>query len=118
MCCFFSSRSTTRGSLHSTAPIARANHSGQLGRHSRGHWEGETLVIETENFIDLTPSFDAIGSARNKKVTERFTRTSERVLQYSARLVDSSTFLDRIEPTFPMAKVEHRLLEYACHEGN
>ncbi|MGH8175908.1 MAG: hypothetical protein ACREV5_06565, partial [Steroidobacter sp.] len=86
--------------------------------YSRGRWEGDTLVVETRNFNDLTSSFDNAGSAYHKVVTERFTRDSANTLRYEATLVDPKTFHDRIELSFPMAKTDARLYEFACHEGN
>lgn len=85
---------------------------------SRGHWEGETLVVETKNFNDRTASFAGAGSSRDKVVTERFTRTSSNGITYSATIVDPKTFRDRIEISFPMAQVDTRIYEVACHEGN
>jgi Tol biopolymer transport system component len=85
---------------------------------SRGHWEGETLVVETKGFNDRLPSFAGAGTARDKVVTERFTRTASNVIEYSATIVDPATFRDRIELSFPMGRVDARLYEGACHEGN
>ena len=85
---------------------------------STGHWEGDTLVVETKNFNDRTPSFGGMGNARDKVVTERFTRTSKNTLEYAAVVVDPKTFKDRIELSFPMARVDAHLFESACHEGN
>jgi hypothetical protein len=90
---------------------------------SRGHWEGETLVVETRNFTDRTPSFAGAGNSRDKVVTERFTRTSKGIIEYAARVVDPKTFQDRVELSFPMLLVEAHmadayLYEEACHEGN
>jgi hypothetical protein len=85
---------------------------------SRGHWEGDTLVVETKNFNDRTTSFGGMGNARGKVVTERFTRTSTNTLEYAAVVVDPKTFKDRIELSFPMARVDAHLFESACHEGN
>jgi hypothetical protein len=85
---------------------------------SRGHWEGETLVVDTTGFNDRTPSFAGVGKAHDKVVTERFTRTSSTMLQYSATVVDPKTFRDRIELSSPMAKVDAHLYEGGCHEGN
>ena len=45
--------------------------------YSRGHWEGDTLVIETRNFNGLTQSFDSAGTSYDKVVTERLTRTAD-----------------------------------------
>jgi hypothetical protein len=86
--------------------------------YSRGRWEGDTLVVETRNFNDLTPSFDSAGSANHKIVTERFTRVADSTLNYQATLIDPRTFEDRIEIMVPMVKTDHRIYEFACHEGN
>jgi hypothetical protein len=84
---------------------------------SRGHWEGDTLVVETRNFSERTPGFAGAGNSRDKVVTERFTRVSAG-LEYAATIVDPSTFTDRIELWFPMARVDARIYEATCHEGN
>jgi hypothetical protein len=84
---------------------------------SRGHWEGDTLVVETKNFSARTPGFAGAGNSRDKTVTERFTPTPAG-LQYAATVVDPSSFTDRIEIAFPMARVNLRLYEASCHEGN
>jgi hypothetical protein len=83
---------------------------------SRGHWEGETLVVETRNFTGRSLSFGA--RSREKVVTERFTRTSKNGLEYAATVVDPKTFQDKVELSFPMARVDALIYESACHEGN
>jgi hypothetical protein len=85
---------------------------------SRGHWEGETLVVETRNFNNRAQSFAGAGRSREKVVTERLNRTSQKGLEYAATIVDPKTFQDRVEVSFPMARVEAHLYESACHEGN
>jgi hypothetical protein len=85
---------------------------------SRGHWEGETLVVETRNFNDRAQSFAGAGRSREKVVTERFTRTSQNGIQYAATVVDPKTFQDKVEVSFPMARVDARIYESTCHEGN
>jgi hypothetical protein len=85
---------------------------------SRGHWEGDILVVETRNFSERSPSFAGAGNAYAKVVTERFRRTSPTTLEYSATLVDAKTFKDRIELSFPMVLVDANIHEFACHEGN
>jgi len=85
---------------------------------SKGRWEGETLVVETRNFNDRTLSFAGSGRSRDKVVTERFTRTSKGGLEYTATIVDPKTFQDRVEISFPMARVDAHLYESTCHEGN
>jgi hypothetical protein len=85
---------------------------------SRGRWEGDTLVVQTKGFSDRFPSFAGAGTGRDKVVTERFTRTASNRIEYAATVIDPATFRDRIELSFPMAQVEARLFEGACHEGN
>jgi hypothetical protein len=85
---------------------------------SVGRWEGETLVVETKGFSGQFPSFAGAGTGLEKVVTERFTRTASNTIEYSATIVDPATFQDRIELSFPMAQVDTRLYEGACHEGN
>lgn len=85
---------------------------------SRGHWEGETLVIATSRFNDRTRSFAGAGTSQDKVVTERLTRISTNALEYQATIADPKTFQDKIVLSFPMAKVDGRIYESACHEGN
>ncbi len=85
---------------------------------SRGHWEGDSLVIETRNFNGRTRSFAGAGNARDKSIVERFTRQSASVIGYEATIVDPKTFTDRIVLSFPMARVDSRVYESACHEHN
>src|SRR5262249_44200268 len=56
---------------------------------ARGHWEGDTLVVETRNFRADTSGFAGAGNSREKVVTERFTRTSAGI-EYAATVVDPS----------------------------
>jgi hypothetical protein len=85
---------------------------------SRGHWEGETLVIETRIFNNRTQSFAGAGTSHDKAVTERFTRVSANALEYEATIVDPKTFQHKIVLSFPMARSDSRIYEVACHEGN
>ena len=85
---------------------------------ARGHWEGDTLVVETTNFNNRTRSFAGAGRPLKKVVTERFTRRSANVVEYEATIVDPATFQDRIVLSFPMGKVDSRIYEEACHEHN
>jgi hypothetical protein len=85
---------------------------------SRGYWEGDTLVVVTRNFTDLTVSFSAFGTAYDKVLTERFTRIDYDTVNYEWTIEDPSTFTDRISAIVPMTKVAGQLYEYACHEGN
>lgn len=84
----------------------------------RGHWEGDTLVVETSNFNNRTRSFAGAGRPLKKVVTERFGRRSAKVLEYQATIVDPATFQDRIVLSLPMGRVDSRIYEEACHEHN
>jgi len=85
---------------------------------SRGHWEGESLVVETRNFNSRMPSVAGAGNSRDKVVTERITRTSKNAIEYSGTVLDPKTFQDKVEIAFPMAHVDAHIYESACHEGN
>ena len=87
---------------------------------SRGYWEGNTLVVETENFNGMTQSFisSPYGDSMDKSLTERFTRVNESTLEYEFTVDDPSTFTDKITAMVPMTKIEGLLYEYSCHEGN
>ncbi len=90
----------------------------QWSGDSRGYWDGDTLVVETINFTDLTQSFASAGSSHGLFLTERFTRVDEYTVNYQFTIDDPVTFTDKIEVLVPMAKVDGQLYEYACHEGN
>lgn len=94
----------------------------QWSGDSRGYFDGDVLVVETNNFNDLTGSFGnpglAIGVAMDKVLTERFTRISDSTVDYEFTINDPSTFTDKIVARIPMTKVGGQLYEYACHEGN
>ncbi|MEX0964953.1 MAG: hypothetical protein WDZ52_13020 [Pseudohongiellaceae bacterium] len=90
----------------------------QWSGDSRGHWEGDTLVVETKNFNDLTQSFSVFGSSFDKVLTERFTRVDQFTVNYEFTVDDPSTFKDSITVLVPMSKVDGLMYEYACHEGN
>ena len=82
---------------------------------SVGHWEGETLVVETTNFTDLT-AYE--NSTPNLRLTERFTRTAPNMLMYEWTVYDPETFTRPWSARYPMYKTEDTIFEYACHEGN
>ena len=90
----------------------------QFSGDSRGYWEGDTLVVETRNFNDLTQSFSVFGSSIDKVLTEKFTRVDEFTVNYEFTVDDPSTFKDKITAVIPMSKLDGLMYEYACHEGN
>jgi hypothetical protein len=82
---------------------------------SRGHWEGNTLVVDTVNFTDQT-SFN--GSDENMRLTERFTRLDANTLMYEFTVDDPTAFAKPWTVQLPMSKNPLPMYEYACHEGN
>jgi len=89
----------------------------------RGHWEGNTLVVETTNFLGNrtgivgngggTPTSDAM------KLTERFTRTSPNEMRYEITIDDPKTYASSFKVGFPLTQEPgYQNFEYACHEGN
>jgi hypothetical protein len=82
---------------------------------SVGHWDGDTLVIDTTNFTDKTRFR---GSTENLHVVERLKRLDDKTLLYRFTVEDPKTW-DRAwtgEMTWPMTT--QPIYEYACHEGN
>jgi hypothetical protein len=89
----------------------------------RGHWEGESLVIETTNFNGKTGSYGRNGNGNpttaRLRLIERYTRTAAQTLQYEVRVEDPETFTAPWTVAFPLTLVpEYQMFEYACHEGN
>ena len=85
---------------------------------SVGHWEGDTLVVDTTNFTDQT---SYMGSGEHLHLIERFTRIAPDLLQYEIT-VDDSTVWTRpwtleLAPTL-QDSVQNLIFEAACHEGN
>jgi hypothetical protein len=103
------------------------DHIRQYMGDSRGHWEGNTLVVETTNFTDKT-SIGGNGVAYNGqggrnsdalKVVERFTRTGPDTLEYQATIDDPKTWTKPWTIQIPFQRdVNYGFFEYACHEGN
>ncbi len=81
----------------------------------RGHWEGNTLVVDTTNFTNKT---NFRGSGENLHLIERFTRTAPDQLMYEFTVNDPASFTRPWTAQIPMAKTDGPLFEYACHEGN
>jgi hypothetical protein len=87
----------------------------QLMGDSRGHWEGDTLVVETTNFTGRT---NFRGSSENLKVIERFTRTADDAISYQFTVSDPATWDKPWGAEIPMTKINGLIYEYACQEGN
>jgi hypothetical protein len=95
---------------------------------ARGHWEGSTLVVETKNFngrvhmlitgIPGKPMGDW-PSSPTLKVTERFTRVSDKQIDYEMTVEDPDLLTDKLVISYPLINdPQYTFYEYACHEGN
>jgi hypothetical protein len=92
-----------------------------------GHWEGNTLVVETKNFSDMTANWPRDRFAQEWRtpsstmhLLERFTRTGEHAIDYEVTVTDPSKFTKPFTIVFPLSKspTQQVFLEYACHEAN
>jgi hypothetical protein len=84
---------------------------------ARGHWEGDTLVVETRNFKDETTYRNANGATL--RLIERFTRTGPETVKWSVTVDDPETWTKPWTFAMPLT-LDHTqpVLEYSCHEGN
>ena len=87
----------------------------QWNGDSVGHWEGDTLVVDTTNFTDKT---NFRGSGDKLHVIERFSRPSEDTLLYQFTVDDPETWTKPWTAEIAMPKVDGQVYEYACQEGN
>ena len=83
----------------------------------RGHWEGDTLVVDTTNFNGRF--FGRLRAAdKNLRVTERFTRVGPNTLLYQFTVDDPTAYTRPWSGEIPLTKISGKLYEYACNEGN
>ena len=82
---------------------------------SVGHWETDTLVVDTTNFTDKTRFR---GSSENLHVIERFTRVGPGAILYKVTIDDPTTFSKIWTAEYPFSATPGPIFEYACHEGN
>jgi len=82
---------------------------------SIAHWEGDTLVINTQNYYY---HIGWRGTSKSLKVEERFTRIDENTLDYDFTVEDPLTWDEPWSAKLPMRRIEDPIYEYACHEGN
>jgi hypothetical protein len=96
----------------------------QINGDQRGHWEGDTLVVETTNFTDKK-SYN--GAREGLTLVERFTRVDPNTINYEVTVSDPTTWVRPWKMAFPFRNAarefgpdgaEAGLTEYACHEGN
>ena len=98
---------------------------GQWNGDSRGHWEGDTLVVETTN---LEPRVSALqpwsafssydGSGEGMRLVERFTRVAPGTLEYEVEVHDPQMYTRPWTVAYPFSLSPDVMYEYACHEGN
>jgi|TARA_B110000971_G_scaffold215510_1_gene249099 hypothetical protein len=82
---------------------------------SIGHWEGDTLVVDTTNFTAKPALY---GATENLHVVEKFTREKDGSLNYSFVVDDPTVWKTPWGGDYPWPKTEDKVYEYACHEGN
>jgi hypothetical protein len=84
---------------------------------ARGHFDGDTLVVETTNFRSESAPQRASAAV---KMTERFKRTAAGTVEWSVTFDDSSTWTRPWTYSMPLKQVDasQQIYEYACHEGN
>ncbi|HTR00814.1 MAG TPA: hypothetical protein VMH83_12520 [Candidatus Acidoferrum sp.] len=113
-----------------TAPLAPAIK--QWMGESRGHWEGNTLVVETTNFghglitgmtssgVPGSPPAKLYPSTDNMKIVERFTRTGAKSMDFEMTVIDPEVLATKsFKVAYPMLlDNSYEMYEYACHEGN
>jgi hypothetical protein len=85
---------------------------------SRGHWEGDTLVVDVSNFNDAT-WFDGAGNFHSEElhVVERFRRTSLQTLEYEATIADPKILTKPFRIRIPLTRHTEKnfqLMEYEC----
>ena len=89
----------------------------QWNGDSRGHWEGDTLVVETRNFSEQTQH--RFPSSPNTRAVERFTRVNGDRIDYQFTIEDASVYTQPWTVVRPLLRLrDYVIYEYACHEGN
>ena len=108
-------------------PIGKTPHLGSAIKtymgDSRGHWEGNTLVVETTNLLGNKTGLGGNGGgipfSDSARLVERFTRISADTVQYELNVDDEKTYVRPIKISFPIRQEPgYQIFEYACHEGN
>ena len=87
----------------------------QWNGDSRGYWEGDTLVVETQNF---SANSYYRGAAEGLHLVERFTRNERDTLNYQMTFSDPSTWVSPWTAELPLKRRDQPIYEFACHEGN
>jgi hypothetical protein len=85
---------------------------------SRGHWEGDTLVVETTNFNDKSPGTNYQGSTSSLKLVERFTLVGPKSMRYQYTVSDPNTWTSAWSADSTIPRIDPPIYEFACHEQN
>lgn len=108
------------GSEYRVIPLDGTPHAGagiqQWHGDGRGHWEGDTLVVETTNFRPENVYRNA--NPKSLKITERFKRVDKETIEYSFTVDDPSTWTKPWTAIVPLSSVPGPMFEYACSEDN
>ena len=98
---------------------------GQWNGDSRGHWDGDSLVVVTTNIDHRVSALQPwsvfnsrSGSGEGMTLVERFTRVDADTLEYEVQVNDSQMYTRSWTVAFPFARSSDVMFEYACHEGN
>ena len=90
----------------------------QFTGNARGHWEGDTLVVETHNFTDRT-GLGGAPNSRNLRTTERIRRVDPEMIEYRITVNDPDTYAAPFTVrTMWTTQPDYYVYEYSCHEGN
>jgi len=92
----------------------------QMMGDSRGHWEGNTLVIETTNFTDrIAANGGGVRFSEAMKTTERITRIDPQMVEFEIRVEDPKTYVAPWTLRMTLtSQPGYEIYEYGCHEGN
>ena len=86
--------------------------------NSVGWWEGDTLVVETQNWHPAQASRGPVATTTEGKVTERFTRYSDRQIFYEFTVEDPNLYTQAWKGEMSFNAIDGQVYEYSCHEGN
>jgi hypothetical protein len=84
---------------------------------SWGHWEGDTLVVETKN-INPENAFRGVPFSPDGKVIERLTRVDDDTVLYEFTIDDPEHYGEAWGGQLPFNRLNDLVYEYSCHEGN
>ncbi|MEE2636536.1 MAG: hypothetical protein VYE68_04795 [Acidobacteriota bacterium] len=105
--------------IHNTRiiPVGDVDHGDirQWVGDSRGHYEGDSLIIETKQFRQAT---NFSGSSKDTQLIERFTRVDPDTVMYEFTIDDPNNYTQAWSVAIPFRRTDGPLYEYACHEGN